>query len=176
MSGAGKTIWEFAKTLVMAVGVAWLASSLVEPTVVSGNSMYPTIESKNYMLLSPAPYLAGTPKYGDIVVFNSHVYMEDGREKDFIKRVIGLPGDTIRIREGYVYRNGKKLREDYINGGRTPGIMEAVTVEAGRVFVLGDNRGDSRDSRDPSIGQIALEDIVGKAVFRLYPFDKMGRI
>lgn len=176
MGNIGKVIWDFAKTILWALVIAFVITSVIKPTLVSGNSMYPTIESNSYMIMSTVPYVAGTPKYDDIIVFNSHVYMENGKEKDFIKRVIGLPGDTLSIHGGYVYRNGEKLVENYINGGTTVGVMDEVTVEPNHVFVMGDNRvqGGSRDSRDPSIGQIALEDIIGKAVLRLYPFDQIG--
>lgn len=171
-----KAIWDFIRTAALALVLAFVVTSAIKPTLVSGNSMYPTIESNSYMLMSAIPYIKGMPEYGDIIVFNSHVYMENGKEKDFIKRVIGLPGDRISIHDGYVYRNGEKLTEDYINGGITEGSMEEVRIEENHVFVLGDNRvqGGSRDSRDPSIGQIAFEDIIGKAVLRLYPFDQMG--
>ncbi|WP_130862056.1 signal peptidase I [Bacilliculturomica massiliensis] len=176
MKNMGKMIWDFAKTIVLALVIAFLVTSFVKPTLVSGNSMYPTIESNSYMIMSTIPYVKGMPEYGDIIVFNSHVYMENGKEKDFIKRVIGLPGDTISIHDGYVFRNGDKLEEDYINGGVTAGSMDEVVIQEDHVFVLGDNRvqGGSRDSRDPSIGQIAMEDIIGKAVLRLYPFDQIG--
>lgn len=172
----GKAVWEFAKTAALALVIAFLVTSFIKPTLVSGNSMYPTIESNSYMIMSTIPYVKGMPAYGDIIVFNSHVHMENGKEKDFIKRVIGLPGDRIAIHGGCVYRNGEKLEEDYINGGTTVGTMEEVTIQENHVFVLGDNRvqGGSRDSRDPSIGQIALDDIIGKAVLRLYPFDQIG--
>lgn len=176
MGNIGRAIWDFARTIILALIIAFIITSVVKPTLVSGNSMYPTIESNSYMIMSTIPYVAGAPEYSDIIVFNSHVYMENGKEKDFIKRVIGLPGDSIAIHDGYVYRNGERLEEPYINGETTDGTMDEVIIKENHVFVMGDNRlpGGSRDSRDPSIGQIALEDIIGKAVLRLYPFDQIG--
>lgn len=173
---AVRVLWDCTRTVLLALILAVVVTSLVKPVVVSGNSMAPTIQNRSCMLTSTVPYLFGEPKFGDIVVFNSHVYTEDGKERNFIKRVVGVSGDRLAIHGGYVYRNGERLQEDYLVEAFTEGEMEEIEIEDSHVFVLGDNRlpGGSRDSRDPSIGQIALEDIKGKAVLRLYPFDQMG--
>jgi signal peptidase I len=86
-------------------------------------------------------------------VFKAHIYSDNGEEKDLIKRVIGVAGDVIEVKDGVVYRNGKVLQEDYIYGGQTPGDMAPFTVDEGYIFVMGDNRPNSMDSRDPSIGE-----------------------
>lgn len=175
---AGRLIWDFSRTAVLALVLAVAVTCFVKPVMVLGNSMSPTIRNHSYMLTSTVPYLMGEPEAGDIVVFNSHVYTETGKEKNFVKRVVGVPGDRISIHDGFVFRNGERLEEDYLAGTFTDGQMEETAVTEGHVFVLGDNRlpGGSMDSRDPGIGQVAMEDISGKVILRLYPFDEMGRI
>lgn len=167
-------IWDFLKTIILALLIAILITSFIKPTLVKGYSMYPTIEPNSYMIVNKIPYIKGTPEHGDIVVFKAHIYMENGEEKDLIKRVMGVPGDRISVSDGVVYRNGQALKEDYTYDGVTPGNLEEITVSENCIFVMGDNRGNSLDSRDPSIGQVEMKDILGKVVLRLYPFDEIG--
>ena len=171
-----KTIFEFAKTIILALAIALLITSFIKPTLVKGYSMYPTIEPYNYLIVNKIPYLTGKPAHGDIVVFKAHLYTENGEEKDLIKRIIGLEGDTIEVKDGIVYRNDEALKEDYIYGGETPGDMAPFTVDKGCIFVMGDNRPNSMDSRDPGIGEIAIADIMGRVDLRLFPFDEIGLI
>lgn len=112
------------------------------------------------------------PQYGDVVVFKSHLTMENGKEKDLVKRVIGVGGDHVVILDGKVYINDKELTESYINGDYTDGIIDEI-VPQGHIFAMGDNRPNSRDSRDPSVGMIPKDDIVGKVFIRLFPFNQI---
>lgn len=169
-----KTIFEFAKTIIIALVIALVITTFIKPTLVKGYSMYPTIEPYNYLIVNKLPYLTGEPRRGDIIVFKAHIYSDNGEEKDLIKRVIGVAGDVIEVKDGVVYRNGKALQEDYIYGGQTPGDMAPFTVDEGYIFVMGDNRPNSMDSRDPSIGEVAVSDILGRADLRLFPFDQIG--
>jgi len=171
-----KTIFEFVKTIVIALVIALVITTFIKPTLVKGQSMYPTIEPNNYLIVNKIPYIAGEPSHGDIVVFKAHLYTENGEEKDLIKRVIGIEGDVIEVKDGIVYRNGEALKEDYINGGITPGDMAPFTVDKGYIFVMGDNRPNSLDSRDPSIGEISVADIMGRVDLRLFPFNEIGLI
>lgn len=171
-----KTIFEFAKTIIIALVIALLITAFIKPTLVKGYSMYPTIEPYNYLIVNKIPYIAGEPQHGDIIVFKAHIYTENGEEKDLIKRVIGIEGDVLEVKDGVVYRNGEALIEDYIYGGVTPGDMAPFTVDRGYIFVMGDNRPNSLDSRDPSIGEISKADILGRVDLRLFPFDKIGLI
>ncbi len=171
-----KSLFEFAKTLIAAMIIALLITTFFKPTLVKGLSMYPTIQPNNYLIINKIPYMQGTPEYGDIIVFEADIAYDDGDEKDLIKRVIGLPGDEIEVSDGIVYRNGEPLVEPYIFGGETPGEMSAVTVSDGHIFVMGDNRPVSLDSRDPSLGEIPVEDVMGKASLRLFPFDEIGTL
>ncbi|HUM56098.1 MAG TPA: signal peptidase I, partial [Bacillota bacterium] len=120
-------------------------------------------------------YRFGEIEYEDIIIFKS----ETDKEKLLIKRVIGLPGDVITISDGIVYRTGEILKEDYIMGGEsatTPGEIYNFEVPEGQVFVMGDNRQVSLDSRSDMLGTISKKSIKGKAVFRFYPFSDAGKI
>lgn len=166
----------YVKSVVLAVMIAFLITSFIKPTIVKGSSMYPSIKPESYLIVNKIPYLLDSPDYGDIIVFSTNLFSEEPEGRYLIKRVIGLGGDTIEIHDGIVYRNGRALTEDYINGGITPGDMSQVKVSADCVFVMGDNRGVSLDSREKALGEIRFEDIVGRVDLRLYPFDEIGVI
>lgn len=136
--------------------------------------MQPNFYSGDYVITSRQAYkLFGDPKRGDVIVFKSHLYDEKGKQKNLIKRIIGLPGDSVEIKNGDVYINGELLQEEYVAEQGLSGEMEAVTVPEGRLFVMGDNRRVSQDSRSPAVGTIEMESIVGKVVIRLYPFNQI---
>ncbi|WP_261914106.1 signal peptidase I, partial [Paraclostridium bifermentans] len=95
--------------------------------------------------------------------------------KDLVKRVIGVPGDHLKITNGDVYINGKLQNEPYIHGQKTEGEID-TTIPKGYIFAMGDNRGNSMDSRDPEVGIVKESDIMGKVVIRLLPFNKIGKV
>src|SRR5690606_26058720 len=99
-----------------------------------------------------------------------------GNTKKIVKRVIAVEGDSIMISEGKVYLNGKELKEEYVNGDLTNGSLYIEEIPKGKMFVMGDNRYVSLDSRDERIGLVDKEDIVGKVIFRIYPFSKFGKL
>lgn len=135
---------------------------------VKGSSMEPNLADGDRLILGVHFY---EPEYGDIVVVKR--YTQD----PLIKRVIGVAGDTIRIDEkkGVVYRNDVELKEPYILDTTTPKeLTEEVTVPEGYIFVMGDNRGVSKDSRSVEIGMVDVNDIVGQAILRVWPLDKFG--
>lgn len=170
------TIKEWAKTIIISIVIALVITTFIRPTLVKGYSMYPTISEYDYLIINRIPYINHEPDYGDIVVFKATQLSVDGNEKDLIKRVMGLPGDVIEIKDGIVYRNGKALQEPYIHGGYTPGEMGPVTIEDGKIFVMGDNRQNSLDSRDDRVGEVPMRNIRGKVIVRLFPFDKVGAV
>jgi signal peptidase I len=159
------------------VGIALLFVLIVmqffRPTIVRGPSMLDTLYPNDYIFLSKQAYTFGEVKRGDVVVFRSELTDENDGKKNLIKRVIGLPGDTVAIHDGSVFRNGAALDEPYTRDGRTDGEMDAVIVPDGEFFLMGDNRQQSRDSRDPTVGFVSEKDMVGKAVFKLFPFNDM---
>ena len=171
-----KELKEWIKDIVIAVVVALIILQFIKPTFVRETSMLPTLGEYNFLFLSRQAYRFGEPERGDIIVFHTSLKTVDGREKMLIKRVIGLPGDVITIEDGVVTLNGEVQDEPYTLEGYTSGYVKDLVVPEGRLFVMGDNRQNSIDSRDPSVGMIQIDDVYGKAIFRLYPFDKIGPI
>ncbi len=173
---------EWLRDVVIAVLIAILIMQFIRPTIVKQSSMEPTFYENHYLILSKQAYglFGNEPQPGEIVVFQSDLLDENGREKLLIKRVIGVPGDTIQIRNGKVYRNGDLLQEEYLAEGclTYPEYVDEETyrVPTGQYFLMGDHREVSVDSRDEDVGFVPGDLIVGKVVFRLYPFDQMGVI
>lgn len=170
-----REILEWVKTIVISVVIAIVITTFIRPTLVKGHSMYPTLEPNNYLIINKIPYMIHEPERGDIVVFKSSLESIDGKKKDLIKRIIALPGDELTVKDGRVYVNGEELKEDYINGSFTPGKL-SIEVPKGMVFVMGDNRGNSLDSRDPKVGPVDIDTIRGKVLVRLFPFSEIGRV
>jgi signal peptidase I len=164
----------FLKELIVAALIAFLIMQFIKPTIVKESSMQPTLFENNYIFLSKQAYNFGDPKRGDIVVFHTNLTTQKGEEKLLIKRIIGLPGDKISIIEGDVYINDTKQNEGYTMDGFTSGYLEDFVVPENKVFAMGDNRAVSLDSRSPEIGCIDIDNIIGKAFFRLYPFGDIG--
>lgn len=133
--------------------------------IVDGQSMEPTLHNREKIFVNRIPLYFDHINRGDVVIFPSPL-----EDKNLVKRVIGLPGDEIAIRDGAVYLNGEPLDEPYVDS-KTYGDMGPIVVKEGHVFVMGDNRhfGMSLDSRDPRVGQIPISEIVGKAHFVLFP-------
>lgn len=144
-------------------------------TQVQGESMEPKLSTEDNLIVDKISYRFHDPERFDIIVFPFQY------EKDtfFIKRIIGLPGETVQIdEEGNILIDGEILEESYgkeviINPGRA---YEPVVLGEDEYFVMGDNRNNSTDSRDPSVGNIKREDIIGRAWLRIWPFDKFGLI
>lgn len=153
---------------------AWLIVHFVaQRTVVDGSSMETTLNDGDNLIIDKISYRFEDPKRFDIIVFPFQ-YKED---TFYIKRIIGLPGETVSITDnGIIMINGEPLQESYGKEViRDPGsAKDPITLKDGEYFVLGDNRNNSSDSRDPSVGIIKRSDIVGRAFMRLYPFDRIG--
>ncbi|MGL4913569.1 MAG: signal peptidase I [Romboutsia sp.] len=170
-----KEIIEWIKVFALAIVFAFVITQFIKPTLVRGDSMYSTLEEGDYLIINRMSYKLKEPKYGDIIVFESDLEQDDGTSKDLVKRVVGVGGDTVKIENSKVYVNGQELNEPYIHNEITEGNIDTVVPE-GKVFVLGDNREISLDSRYESVGFIDDSDILGKVVVRLYPFNKIGKL
>ena len=170
-----KAIWEWVKEIIVAVIIASVLLAFIKPIIIRQSSMEPTFYNGDYVFISKQAYnLFGDPERGDVVVFHTGMQTDDGEDKNLIKRIIGLPGDTVEIIEGYVYLNGQLLDEPYINEQGVSGEMEAVTVAEGELFCMGDNRRVSLDSRDAAVGCVDQDEILGKVFIRLYPFSEIS--
>lgn len=167
------------RDILLALLLALVISLLIRPTIVKEISMVPTLEENNYLMIAKQSYRFEEVRRDDIIVFHSSLVDDAGKEKLLIKRIIGIPGDVLTITDGDVYRNGSRIQEPYIMGGvdgETSGALYNYIVPENFVFVMGDNREVSLDSRAQELGPVRISDIIGKAFFRLYPFDEIGGI
>lgn len=165
---------EWIKDIVIAVVIALVIVQFIKPTIVKESSMEPNFYNNDYLFVSKQAYRFKEPQRGDVVIFHSSLVQENGDEKLLIKRVIGLPGDRLDIIDEYVYINGEKLEETYTMDGTTYGDIRNLVIPEDQYFCMGDNRDVSIDSRDPEVGCVDIDQIVGKAVFRLFPFSELG--
>ncbi len=152
----------------------WVLITFVgQRTSVSGSSMEPTLHHGDQLILDKLSYHFSEPERFDIIVFPFQ-YEE---KTYYVKRIIGLPGETVQIDlSGNIYINGEILEEDYgLEPINFPGLaQDPITLGEDEYFVLGDNRNNSSDSRDPSVGNIKRDDIMGKAWVRIWPLNKFG--
>lgn len=161
----------------IAILVAILIMQFVRPTIVQQHSMEDTLHENDYVFLNRQAYNFGEIKHGDIFVFKHTPPIGSGdEEKNLIKRVVGLPGDEVSISGGNVYVNGKVIDDSYTKDGYTDGQMDPMLIPDNYIFALGDNRQNSFDSRDPMLGLIDMRDVIGKAVFRVFPVNNAGFI
>ena len=160
------------RDLVISLAIsAFIIVFLYQPVKVEGTSMMPSLDDQERIFINKFVYRIEAIQRGDIVVFR---YPRDP-SKSFIKRVIGVAGDHVRIIDGHVYLNGKMLVEDYVPAIYQDGRPCAeIVVDRDAYFVLGDHRSLSNDSRD--FGPVDAKYIYGKAVFGYWPMDKLGRL
>ena len=169
-----KNLLEWVKDILLAVVIAAVILVFFKPIIVQQQSMEPNFHAGDYLITSRQAYrLFGDPQRGDVIVFKSELLDENEKPKNLIKRIIALPGETIEIKDGEVYIDVQKLQEDYLPGTAISGEMDALTVPEGQLFVMGDNREYSEDSRSPRVGTIEQSTIVGKVIIRLYPFNSI---
>lgn len=156
---------EYAKAFLQAgILAAVIIIFIAQSHLVDGSSMENTLHDRERLMVDKLSYRFIEPKRGEIIVFK---FPQDTRSR-FVKRVIGIPGDTIEIRDGVVYLNGVALDEPYIKEAPRDN-MPRITVREGHVFVMGDNRNNSLDSRHPPVGQVPYNLIVGRALFSYWP-------
>ena len=162
--------------ILIIIGLPYLIITFVgQRTRVSGSSMETTLSNGDNLIVDKLTYHFKEPKRYDIIVF-PYKYEENTY---YIKRIIGLPGETVQVIDGYTYINGEQLAGDIYGAEvmESAGIAaEPITLGGDEYFVLGDNRNHSSDSRDPSVGILKRKDLMGRAWIRIYPFDKMGVI
>lgn len=172
-------VWEWAKALLIAAVLVLLIRWLIfAPFIVDGPSMEPNFHTGERLIVNKIIYSIRKPERGEVVVFHAPAGI------DYIKRVIALPGERVKVENNKVYVNGEELKEPYIqeaveerakNGQiyNSPGLAETIVPE-GAVFVMGDNRPNSADSRMNNVGSIPYDKIVGRADIRFWPLNKIG--
>lgn len=182
-----KELIEWGKAFVFAAIVVFIFNIFFGTTTVFSTSMYPTLIEKDIVLLTKL----GEPERGDIVSFKSdlpigkaslkllnpiqRLMVNEDSKKNLIKRVIGLPGDEIKVSDGEVYVNGVKLDEPYVSS-YTTGEVYIEKLEENMYFLMGDNRTVSLDSRSDSVGPVDGNTIFGKVLVRIFPFNRMGEV
>jgi signal peptidase I len=152
---------EIVETVLLTVVIFLLVNAATGRFRIEGASMEPNLHDSEYVLIDKISYRLHAPERGDVIVFE-----RQGNERDYIKRVIGLPGDTVQISGGQVLVNGRALDEPYLNTTML-NDMPARTIDPDHYFVLGDNRNNSSDSR--AFGSIAAKDIIGRAWLVYWP-------
>lgn len=171
---------DWVKSIIIAAFIAVLLMQLIVPTVVREHSMEPSFYGGDYLIVGKINYKISSPHRGDVIIFKSDIPMNTAEpsqaKKLLIKRIIGMPGDVINISDNEVSINGEVIDEPYINEGGTPGDVVNYVVPKDSYFVMGDNRTVSIDSRRNEVGPVHKDRIIGKALIRLYPVNKIGLI
>lgn len=161
--------------IAIVLGITFLVITYVgQRTHVSGSSMENTLSHGDNLIVDKLTYRFKDPERFDIIVFPFQ-YQEDTY---YIKRIIGMPGETVQIVDGDIYINGEMLAESYGREViRDPGIAaDPIVLGEDEYFVMGDNRNESADSRDPSVGPVHRDTIIGRAWVRIWPLSKIGMI
>src|SRR5487761_65583 len=176
-SGASSLLREVAEVVVLAIILYFGISFAVQAVHVEGLSMYATLDDNDYLIADKIDYRVHPPQRGDIIILRPPT----DNSKDFIKRVIALPGERLLIRDGIVYINGHKLDEPYLpeawtilNSPPPWSVGDGAVIPANEYFVMGDIRNRSEDSR--IFGPIGRDRIDGRAWFRIWPLDHFGNI
>lgn len=149
-----------------------ISTFFFQHTTIHGKSMLNTFKDKDVIIINKFIYKTESPKRYDVVLFKVK------EDTYYVKRIIGMPGDKFQIVDGKIYVNGEIIEEDYgLFDIEEPGIAkDEIKLGDDEYFVLGDNRAFSTDSRDESVGLVKKEDIVGKAVYQIYPLVSFGDI
>ena len=172
MSSLGEEAKDWAISIVVAIVLAFfIRQFVVELYVVDGPSMRPTLQSRERLVVNKFIYRFQQPVKGEVIVFR---YPRDP-SRDFIKRVIAVAGDTIEIKDGRVFVNGQLQNEEYILE-KTRGSYPLSTVPEGHIFVMGDNRNNSEDSRFRDVGFVSLDMVKGKAIMVFWPLDQLKQL
>ena len=167
----GDFVWELVQTLVLAgLLIVFFRAFIFQNYIVDGSSMLPTLRPDERLIVSRLNYLIGKPERGDVIVFQFPL----DPSRDFVKRIIGLPGETVAIQDGIVYIDGQPIdNENYIEH-QSYTSMDPVTLGDDEYFVMGDNRAGSDDSR--RWGPLPARNIIGKAWLVYFPCDKFGLV
>jgi signal peptidase I len=171
----GWEIFTWIRDIGIAILIVWIIITFLgQKTNVIGSSMQPTLQNGNHLIIDKISYRFADIKRFDIVIFPYH----GDHSQNYIKRVIGLPGEKVDIRDGKIYINNELLDENYgLEQIKDYGNQKyPLEVPEGEYFVMGDNRNHSSDSRYQDVGTIKKTEIIGKAIVRIWPISKSGLI
>ena len=169
--GVGRTVFEWVGLVVLALVIALLIKTfLFQAFYIPSESMVPTLKIHDRVLVNKLSYKLHPVHRGDIVVFKAPPHADPGID-DLVKRVVGLPGDVVSGRGGHVYIDGKRLPETYLPDGVTTSTFGSRRVPKNSYWVMGDNRGNSKDSR--VFGFITKKQIVGRVFLRIWPLTRI---
>lgn len=160
-------LWEWTKAITLALVLAFIVRHFIFATsIVEGTSMEPTLEDGERVLYNKMVYLVDEPDRGDIVIIQRP-------NKNYVKRVVGLPGDTVEVQDHKLYVNNRRVDQTYLNQKaiEETGDFSAVTIPKDKYFVMGDNRNISKDSRT-GLGFISSDEIIGRSELIISPFDE----
>jgi signal peptidase I len=170
--GVGRTVFEWVGLVVLALVIALLIKTfLFQAFYIPSESMTPTLKVNDRVLVNKLSYKLHDVHRGDIVVFKAPPHADPGID-DLVKRVIGLPNETVAGHGGHVFIDGKQLPEKYLPSGVTTSSFESRTIPPDSFWVMGDNRGNSKDSR--SFGFITKKQIVGRVFLRIWPLNRLS--
>ncbi|HAC64479.1 MAG TPA: signal peptidase I [Cyanothece sp. UBA12306] len=172
-----KSIWENLQIVIIALVLALVIRTFIaEPRYIPSESMLPTLEIGDRLVVEKVSYYFHTPQRGDIIVFEPPTQLRllgYQKEQAFIKRVVGLPGETIAVIKGKVYINNQPLLENYLL--ESPNYnLKSIKIPDHKLFVMGDNRNNSNDSH--AWGFLPQKNVIGHAIFRFFPFARIGKI
>jgi len=168
-----RIIKELIPYAVIVLVVVLIRTFIATPVIVSGSSMDPTLKNGQILILNK---LARKYTRDDVVVIDVRI---NGKKERIVKRVIGLPGETVEYKNGFLYINGKRAHDDFSDITRDFTLEDIVgksKIPDGYYFVMGDNRTNSLDSRDSRVGLVKKKNIIGKPIFRIWPLNKIGTI
>ena len=168
--GAGPIGFLIVAVLAVSLVFGFVRPFVAEPFGITTDSMDPTLRAGDSVLAAKFAYRLAEPGRGDVVLFRA-----PGDGAPTIKRVVGLPGDTVAVRDGVLFVNGEKKREGYVDYGLTDStFLGSTDVPEGHVYLMGDNRANSLDSR--SYGPVPEADLLGKVPLRVWPLDRAGSV
>jgi len=168
-----KKLYSEYKDFLFIFSFAFLFMFVFNVQVVHGQSMQPTLYDKDALICEKISVYKDNIQRGDIITFNTDLPSTLGRKKILVKRVIGIPNDKVQIKDGLVYINDEQFTEDYIGANTTFGDIELV-VPKDNLFVLGDNRENSNDSRNPSVGLVNIEDVRNRVLFKVFSIGNLS--
>lgn len=172
-----KSMAEVVESALMAIALVFLfiRPFVVQAFFIPSPSMRPTLSEGDHILVNKFVYRFREPRLDEIIVFRAPPEAsDDGTEKDFIKRLVGLPGDVLEVKNGALYRNGKRMHEPFLFDQKIGYSMKPTKIPPGQLFVLGDNRNDSRDSH--WWGTLERKRVIGEAMYRFWPMNRFGAL